>query len=47
MKSLIQLGYKEKQSGGVIFGSKLTLNHPSEEKKKKGMTARVWFLITN
>ena len=42
VKSLIQLGYKEKQFGGVIFGSKLTLNHPSEKKKKKkGVTARV------
>jgi len=35
VKSLIQLGYKEKQLGGVIFGSKLTLNHLSNKKKKK------------
>jgi len=43
VKSLIQLGYKEeKQLGGVIFGSKLTLNHPlDKKKKKKGVTARV------
>jgi len=35
VKSLIQLGYKKKQLGGVIFESKLTLNHPSDKKKKK------------
>jgi len=35
-ESLIQLGYKEKQLEGVIFGSKLTLNHPSDKKKKRG-----------
>ena len=35
VKSLIQLGYKEKQLGGVISGSKLTLNHPSDKKNKK------------
>jgi len=40
VKSLIQVGYNEKQLGGVIFGSKLTLSHPSN-KKKKGVTARV------
>ena len=40
VKSLIQLGYKEKQLGGVIFGSKLTPNHPSN-KKKKGVTVMV------
>jgi len=38
-KSIIQLESKEKQFRGVI----LTLNHPSLiDKKKKGMTARVW-----
>jgi len=42
VKSLIQLGYKEKQLRGVTFESKLTLNHPSgKKKKKKGVTARV------
>jgi len=41
VKSLIQLGYKEKQLRMVIFGSKLTLNHPSDKKKKKGVRARV------
>jgi len=46
VKSLIQLGYKEKQLGGVIFESKLTINHLSDKKKKKknkkkGVTARV------
>jgi len=42
VKSLIQVGYNEKQFGGVIFGSKLTLNHPSnKKKKKKGVTTRV------
>ena len=42
VKSLIQLGYKEKQLRGVvIFGSKLTLNHPSDKKKKKGVTTKV------
>jgi len=35
VKSLIQLGYKEKQLEGVIFGSKLTLNHPYDKKKKE------------
>jgi len=32
-----------KQLGGVIFGSKLALNHPSDKKKKKkkGVTTRV------
>ena len=42
VKSLIQLGQKEKQFEGVIFGSKLTLNHISEKKKKKKeVTVRV------
>jgi len=43
VKSLIQIGYKEKQLGGVILRSKLTLNHPSDKKmmKKKGVTTRV------
>jgi len=35
VKSLFQLGQKEKQFRGVIFVSKLTLNHPSKKKKKK------------
>ena len=40
VKSFIQLGCKEeKQLEWVIFGSKLTLNHPSDKKKKKGVTA--------
>jgi len=43
VKSLVQVGYNEKQLGGVIFRSKLTLNHPSDKKKKKkGVTAKVW-----
>jgi hypothetical protein len=41
----ISIEWKEKQLGGVIFGSKLTLNHPSDKKKKKKkkkcLTARV------
>ena len=38
-KSLIQLGQKENQFGGVIFESKLTQNHPSfVDKKKKWVT---------
>ena len=35
MKSLIQLGQKEKQFGGVIFGSKLTLNHRSRKEEEE------------
>jgi len=35
VKSLIQLGEKEKQLGGVIFRSKLVLNHPSVKKKEE------------
>ena len=35
VKSLIQLGQKEKRFGRVIFGSKLTQNHPSEKKEEE------------
>jgi len=35
VKSLIQIGYNEKQLGGAIFELKLTLNHSSDKKKKK------------
>jgi len=36
VKSLIQLGYKEeKQLGGVIFGSKLTLITPWTRRRRR------------